>query len=370
MKIAIDSGPVSGGHSWRGIGAHTRELVNYVLKLKPKNLEIQAFDFATAKESQKNDFDLLHFTSFNPYFLSIPFKKNVNKIVLTIHDLIPLIYPKNYAAGVKGRIKFLINRILIKYNVDKIVTISETSKKDIVRFLGISPQKVEVVYLASREIFNRSNNKSLLEKVRSKYNLPKKFGLYVGDVNYNKNIPTMIKACKQLNLPLVICGKQALQIESRVNINEFNGPMDYLRYLFGKLHPEIAHYKELVKSSDGVLRIGFVPDQDLAAIYSLAAVYIQPSYYEGFGLPVLEAMSTGVPVVASKTQALVEIAKDAALYANPYSVSDFASKIKSVVNNETLRRELIKKGFAVSKYYSWEKSANNMLKTYTEVLGK
>ncbi len=363
MKVAIDSGPLSGGHSWRGIGAHTREMIEALKRLKAKGVEINSFDFNSRSE-QLNKYDVLHLTSFNPYFLAIPFRKPASKLVLTIHDLILLIYPKHYVAGIKGKIKFLINRYLINKNVDSIITISETSKKDICRFLEIEQSRVSVVYLAPRKIFKQVFNKQQLAEIKRKYNLPDKFVLYVGDVNYNKNILTLIKACKIVNVPLVVCGKQASEIETRVNINELSGPMDYIRYLFGRPHPEIKHYRELLKYNEDFVRLGFVPDEDLVAVYNLASVYSQPSFYEGFGLPVLEAMASGCPVVASKTQALVEIAGDAAIFANPSSQEDLAQKIDEVLENKTVRNNMVKKGLSVVKKYSWEKSARETLDVY------
>ena len=149
MKIAIDSGPTTGGHSWRGIGVNTRELISGLLKFKDKTFAVDSFDFAGEDKSGLKGYDIVHLTSFNPYFVSIPFNKSGYKLVLTIHDLIPLIYPKNYASGLRGKIRFLINKFLINQNVDAIVTISETSKKDIVRFLGVPPRLVHVIYLGN-----------------------------------------------------------------------------------------------------------------------------------------------------------------------------------------------------------------------------
>lgn len=370
MKIAIDSGPTKGGHSWRGIGVNTRELINGLLKFKDKTWTIDAFDFAGEDKSVLKKYDIVHLTSFNPYFVSIPFTKSDYKLVLTIHDLIPLIYPKNYASGLRGKIRFLINKFLINQNVDAIVTISETSKKDIVRFLGVPPEKVYVVYLAPKEIFKPINNRKELDALKNKYRLPKSFVLYVGDVNYNKNVLKLIRACKILKMPMVICGKQAAEIESRININELNGPMDYFRYLFGMLHPEISHYKDLVRVASGVTRLGFVSDTDLVGVYNLATVYVQPSLYEGFGIPVLEAMASGVPVVASKTQALTEISNDSAVFVSPTSAEDIAQKISVVINDRALRGRLIKKGLETAHEYSWVKSAKGVLGVYQEVVGK
>jgi len=282
MKVGIHLGGVRGGHELRGIGVHTSELLKE-LKLKTKNSELKIEEY-----DQKEKYDLIHYTVFKPYIFSIPFCKPAKKVVLTIHDLIPLIYPKHYPGGIKGNLIFLIQKWLIRRNVDAIITISETSKKDICRFLGVDPSIVHVVYLAPKKVFTPTTDHRLLSTVQKKYSLPSSFALYVGDVNYNKNIPGLITMCEHSNIPLVIVGKQAKDIENQ-NLD----------------HSELRHLKGLDWSN--VIRLGFVPDDDLAAIYNLADVYIQPSLYEGFALPPLEAKACGTWVVATKIQAHVEI---------------------------------------------------------------
>lgn len=367
MKIAIDAGPLKNGHSVRGIGVHTRELLmaleNERRKQKSKNIKIEAVDFS--KRDLKK-YDILHYQFFNPFFLTIP-KEKVTKTVVTIHDLIPIIYPDHYPPGVKGQWRFLLQKIFLK-NVDVIITISETSKKDICRFLGVKPNKVHVVHLAQRKIFKPITDNGLLELVKKKYNLPDEFVLYVGDINYNKNIPTLVEACKLANVPLVICGKQALEIEDKgITIYSLKGPRDWVRYLFGRPHPEIAHYQEVldkVKSYKKIVRLGFVNDEDLVAIYNLASVYVQASFYEGFGLPILEAQASGCPVIASKNQAHIEIAGNSVLFADTNNPKSFAQKIRKVIGNRKVKEEVIKEGLRNSNKYSWQKTAKETLRIY------
>lgn len=271
LKVAFVPSVVTTGDSVRGIGAHTSELLKALQGYK----DIKIL-------SDKDGADVVHYTKFRPFFVDLPFRKPAKKVVLTIHDLIPLLYPDHYPSGIRGGINFLINKFLIKKNVDEIITISETSKKDICRFLWVDPKIVHVIYLAPREIFKKLKNPVYP-------NLPKKFALYTGDVNYNKNIPWLVDKAKELNLQLVIAGKQAREIE-KMDLN----------------HPELKHLKNIDWS--GIIRLGYVDDNDLVKIYNLATVYIQPSMYEGFGLPPLEALACGTPVIYNKKcQALVEI---------------------------------------------------------------
>lgn len=282
MHVGIHLGGLGGGNEVRGIGVHTSELLKE-LKLITENSKVKIEEYDPTKRC-----GVVHYTVFKPFTFSIPFQKPAKKVVLTIHDLIPLIYPKHYPGGIKGSLVFLIQKFLVKINVDAIITISETSKKDICRFLNIDPSKVHVIYLAPKKVFKNITDRKLLNSIKDKYHLPDLFALYVGEVNYNKNIPGLIIMCKHSNVPLVIVGKQAKDIE--------NQDLD---------HPELIHLKGLDWSN--VIRLGFVQDDDLAVIYNLADVYIQPSFYEGFSLPVLEARACGTWVIATKIQAHVEI---------------------------------------------------------------
>lgn len=297
MRVAIDTRPLVSGDKVRGIGFYTSGLIEALAKHK------------VLVDSEKAD--IIHLTKFNPLFISVPFVKPKNKkLVLTIYDLIPLIYPSHYPPGIRGKINFWINKFLIHKNVDAIITISETSKKDICRFLGVAPEKVFVTYLAPRKIFKRIAD-SVKRIVKDKYNLPNSFALYVGDVNYNKNIPGLIEMCRYAKIPLVMVGKQAAEIET-LDLG----------------HPELSHLAGV--SFKNVIRLGFVTDEDLVSLYNLADVYIQPSLYEGFALPVLEAKACGTWVITTRIQAHVEILES-------------------------------------GREYSWEKTAKDTLEVYAKV---
>jgi len=358
IKIAIDKGPLTSGHKVRGVGVYTREIIKALKKITKgkKNMKITPLDFSTQSSKLKaQNFDLIHYTYFHPYFLTMPLKTSLTegrptKTVVTIHDLILLIYPKQYPPGFKGRLRYLIQKRLVK-GVDGVIAPSETSKKDIVRFLGVPAEKIQVVYEAPKEIFRQINSDStMLHSIRLKYKLPEKFVLYVGDVNYNKNILGLAEGCKIAKIPLVILGKQAA--DETVDLS----------------HPENRDFSKFLKkfSKDrNVLRLGYVADHDLVYLYNLAAVYCQPSFYEGFGLPVLEAMACGLPVVASKTQALVEIAGNSAIFTDPHDSKDIAKKI-----NEAMRQsDLLKlRGARKVKEFSWERAAKETLEYYREVI--
>ncbi len=325
MKIVIDSGPLSSGHKVRGVGWYTGELI------KALDEKVEAVDFNNADLSKYN---IVHYPYFSLYQRTLPLRKPASKVVVTIHDLIPLIYPKHYPPGIKGSINFSLQKRALGY-VDAIITDSETSKKDIVRFLRVPPEKIHVVYLAARTIFKKLDSPRLNE-VKRKYGLPKEFVLYVGDINYNKNIPNLIKACEIAKMELVICGKQAMEIEN-LDLN----------------HPELSHLRSVISKLKKIKRLGFVPDEDLVAIYNLANVYCQPSLYEGFGLPAVEAVSCKTPLIAARTQALVEILQGAAIFIDPTSPEKMAASFVKRVTKPTLPRK-----------YSWSITASKTYDVY------
>lgn len=232
------------------------------------------------------------------------------------------------------------------------ITDSRNSKKDIIKYLGFPQEKILVVYLAPVNQFKKLKNGNEKLKVKQKYQLPEKFVLYVGDVNFHKNVLGLAKACQLVKIPLVIVGKQAAGKD------------------FDQTHSENQPLVQLIKQfgdDPRVLRLGFVSNQDLAAIYSLATVYCQPSFYEGFGLPVLEAMAFGTPVVAANVASLPEICGQAALMVDPYQPKKIALGINRILNEPKLCDRLKKDGLKQVKKFSWQKTAHETLEVYQKV---
>ncbi len=359
MNVYFSSGGNSNLDSKRGIGANTDELIAALLETK----KIKIVDSIISA-------DIVHFTKFRPYFIDLPFFKPKNqKWILTLHDMTELIYPKFYSSGIKGKIKFIINRYLINKNIDKIITITETSKKDICRFLNINPEKVVVSYLAPKSAIKRLNRGSWSSEIRKRFDLPNKFLMFDHGINYNKNLMALVKASKLLGMKLVVVGKDAINLEKLVeNYGQINGPQDLIRSLFKIPHPQNSHFKKLLEEINNadVARLGYVSDEDLNKLFNLATIYVQPSYYEGFGMPVVEAMCVGCPVICSKTQALVEVAGEACLYFDPNDPKELAQKIKMFLDSEKLRKEYIKKGFERVKKFSWKKAAQETLEVYAK----
>jgi glycosyltransferase involved in cell wall biosynthesis len=236
---------------------------------------------------------------------------------------------------------------------DAIITDSNCSKNDIIKYVGISKDKVSVVYLAAGEEFKVLEKGPWEKEISKKYNLPEKFVLYVGDVTWNKNLPRLIEAVQKEYLPLVMVGK-ALTEEGFDKDNPWNR--------------DLVKVHELISKDKKITRLGFISSEDLVKIYNLASVFIMPSLYEGFGLPILEAMSCGCPVVTTKEGSLEEVAGDAAYFVDGYSLESIREGIKKVFSNDKLRKELTAKGLGNVNKFSWEKTAKETLAVYLKAI--
>jgi len=347
MKIAIDIGPISekntSGHKVRGVGSYITSLKDGLARHDKNN----TYTFFSRRKDIPRDIDLVHYPYFEPFFLSLPLFKKA-KTVVTVHDLTPIIFPKDFPVGIKGFLKWQIQKRALR-NVDAIITDSNASKKDIVTLLGIPDEKVSVVYLAANNIFRKiAVSKEEKNKLLKKYNLPEKFGLYVGDATANKNLPRLIDAIIDSNVPLVMVGK-ALS-ETAPHTNPWNR--------------DLVIVQKKIKNNPLFFPIGFVSNEDLILLYNYATFLIMPSFYEGFGLPILEAMKCGCPVITTKKGSIPEVAGDSAFYVDAYNVANVSEGIRKVFDSENIRQELSKKGFVQASKFSWEEAAEGTIRVY------
>ncbi len=348
-KIAIDSLPLVSGHSSRGMGVYARRLIENIKLIGQSDFDVNEFNFIENKTKLQN-YDLIHYPYFDLFYRTLPFYKPT-KTVVTVADVTPLLFPKYYPPGFRGSFNFALQKKSLK-GADAVITISETSKADIVKYLSIAANKIFVTKLASNFSIHKVAKQNLLH-VQKEYDLPKRFVLYIGDVNWNKNLLRLIEAVKQSGEILVIVGKSATRTD------------------YDKAHIEnlpLRTLQENYSNDRQVRRLGFVEDDELNAIWQLATTYCMPSLYEGFGLSVVEAMEAGVPVLSSNTPALVETAGEAALYFDPEDVSDMSAKLVKITKDSTLRKSLISKGYDKAKTYSWRKCAKETLAVYKHVL--
>jgi glycosyltransferase involved in cell wall biosynthesis len=349
MKVAIDISPtIDKLHSVRGVGSYITNLKNHINEVTT-DLEIEFFTTDVPHA------DLIHYPYFDPFQRAVK-KVSGAKTIVTVHDLTPIVFKDYFPVGLRGNVNWQLNKFFLR-SVDAIITDSNSSKKDILRLTGVNEQKVHGVYLAADEKFHSFIDTELKTKnreLRTKYKLPERFVLYVGDVTWNKNLVRLVDAMKQINLTLVMVGKALVSTD------------------YDKNHPwnaDLAAVQKEIIDDARFIRLGFVTDEELVQLYNMAYVFVMPSIYEGFGLPVLEAMQSGCPVVTTKGGSLPEVAEDAAYYVDPYDVTSLANGIGEVFFTEKLRETYIKKGLKQAGKFSWKQTAEQTIKAYEHVLG-
>ncbi len=347
MKVAIDISPLESGHKVRGIGFYIEYLKRALTKYFPEN----DYFFFTKEKTFPTDIDLFHYPYFEPFFLTLPIIKKYKRVV-TVHDLTPLLYPQHFPAGIKGKIRWKIQKQSLRKS-DGLITDSCTSQRDIARILKIKKKQISVAYLAAVEEFRQLENGKWRQQIIDKFQIPEKFVLYVGDVTWNKNLPMLIEAIKEVNLTLVMVGK-ALTERNFDKTNPWNN--------------DLIKAQKMIEGDKRFIRLGFISTQDLLELYNAATVFVFPSIYEGFGLPILEAMQSGCPVVMAKVGALKEIGGDAAYYVNPFNINSIAQGIEKVFFTKKLQEKLSKKGIEQAKKFSWQKTAEQTIEAYKKVL--
>ena len=341
MKVIISLKKLNNISHTRGIGVYTRHLIAALQKAYP------ADDFVPTSHNTDLRGDLLHYPYFDPFFLSLKRAKKIPTIV-TVHDLIPLRFPRHFPSGLRGRLKWWLQRQALRH-VDHVITDSDSSKSDILKLVGLPPSRVSVIPLGPNQ--SEVVPAKLSQKLRAQYALPSRYLLYVGDLNWNKNLPGLIKAftaLKDKDLRLVLVGKV---FADKPNILEYH-----------QLERAIASSGK----AESILLLGYVPAHHLSLIYSCATLYVQPSWYEGFGLPVLEAMKYGCPVASSSRGSLREIGGEAVAYFDP--AKDMSEVISLLLRSPERLAELSQLGLARAKQFSWIKTARLTHQVYEKVL--
>lgn len=291
---------------------------------------------------RSNKVDLLH----APHYM-LPLVRPCPSVV-TIHDMIGLAWKENIASRL-GRVYF---RLMISAAVrlaDSIITDSMFSRDDIVRHLGVDPQKIKVIYPGIGPEFQRVTDKAQLETVRAKHRIEGEYIVYAGIYRPRKNHAALLHAFR----------------------NQFSNGRNANLVLVGPLQQgerELRRLADELGISKKVIFAGFVDDAELRALYSGARVYACPSLYEGFGFTVLEAMACGTPVVCSRETSLPEVAGDGAQYADARNAEEFGQALHDVFTDSGLRETLIEKGRKNLERFSWGNTARETLGVYQDVL--
>lgn len=293
--------------------------------------------------------DLLHSPDFIP-----PFYRRC-KSVITVHDLAFLRYPHLLTAA--SRSYYLQIGRAVK-SADAIIAVSMSTRNDLIELLGASEEKISVISEASDAIFRPIDDELFLDAVRERYKVPEKFILFSGTIEPRKNLPTLIKAFAK-------CWRQG---EDCVGADGHRLKL-VIAGAMGWLYEEVFASVAALGIEDLVIFTGPVTGQYLNGLYNLATVFVMPSLYEGFGLPVLEAMACGTPVIASNTSSLPEVVGDAGLIVDPLDVDGWARAISRVLGDRALRDDLCRRGLRRAAEFSWRKAAEETRAVYERVLG-
>jgi glycosyltransferase involved in cell wall biosynthesis len=354
MIIGFNITPLKTGHKTRGVGAYTRNLLEELKKRE--DIEVREFQDIKTVEGV----DAIYYPWFDLFFRTLVLRKNIPAVV-TVHDVMPLIYPKNYPLGLRGKINLFWQTRALR-SCQQIITVSKASKQDLIKLLKIKEDKITVIGEGVSSEFKLLPDAKLFS-VKRKYNLPDHFLLYVGDANFVKNLPFLIEGFKRIkedvdfkDLKLVLVGGVFLKKVDDIE------------------HPELVSLKQVFKLikdyslENDVYKPGQLAEGDLISFYNLATIYVQPSLYEGFGLPVLEAMSCGLPVVSSKAGSLMEVGGDAAVYFDPTNLQQFVTTLKEVLRDKSLQNKLSKMGLKRAQQFTWEKVTDEVIKIYGKAI--
>lgn len=353
MKVAFNTYPLQSAHKTRGVGYYTQNLLD---ELKKRN-DLEILEFTDI--SQVTKADVIHYPWFDLFFRTL--KLNRIPTVVTVHDTMPLIFTKEYPVGIKGKINFYFQKRNLK-KCKEIITVSNYSEKDITKYLKISKERITVIPEAASEAFRLLSYSEKLS-IKRKYKLPDQFLLYVGDANFVKNLPFLIDGFKIIKdkfplLKLILVGEVFLKNLSNID------------------HPELKSLKEVFQKidkynlSEDVLRPGHINLKDLVGFYNLATIYIQPSLYEGFGLPLLEAFACGVPVVVSNVSSLPEVGDDAVLYFDPNNINQFIGELIKLLQDRSLQKKFSKLSLERAKLFTWKGVADETIKVYKKAINK
>lgn len=367
MKIAFDGKRFFNNSS--GLGNYSRDLVRILATYFPENqyvlfnknqsekgkyiLEIPNVSFSeTSKgnlsrqfkmgiDAQKIDTDIFHGLSGE---LPLKWTDKPIKKVVTIHDLIFLRFPQYYSFFDR-KIHFWKFKKSAQ-QADLIIAISEQTKRDIIQFLKVSESKIRVVYQGCHQAFKENQSKEFLNSVKKKYDLPKRFILNVGTIEERKNLLNIVKAINGTDIPLVVIGKKT------------------------KYFKKVQKFLTKNKLEKQVYFLENVSMNELAAIYKLADIFVYPSLFEGFGIPVIEALFSKTPVITSNLSCLPEAGGENSVYINPDDFEDIKAKILFLWTNKSEGKRRAEKSLEFVQQFNDEEIAKNLHAVYQELMLK
>jgi len=298
--------------------------------------------------------DIVHdLFNFAPFLLSYGRYKKV----VTVHDIRSFLsrnmYPTGQRLGFYIRYKYILPLILAR--ADSIIAISNNTKQDLCRHLGVRANKIRVVYHGIDDSYKPIEDPVRLNKVKSDYKLNYPFILGISTWGCMDNVRSLIESFKLLRKNIV---------NDSLNLG------DMKLVFFGYFEPRTVSWVKEIGLGNDIVFLGYIPESDLAPLYSLATLFVYPSLYEGFGFPPLEAMACGTPTIVSDVSSLPEVVGDGALKVDPYDSVKLAKEIESILSNKEAARHLSLKGRERAAKFTWGETASETLKIYSDFLGK
>ncbi len=296
--------------------------------------------FALSNDLVKDKIDIYHGLSNE---LPLNINSHITPCVVSIHDLIFLRFPKLYPFIDKKIYDYKFKKACEKSS--KIIAVSNSTKNDIMEFYNIPDDKIEVHYQCCNQLFFESDNEKKIQDVRQNYGLPKQFALYVGTIEERKNLLTVLKALRQVkDLVLVVIGRET----------------NYIK--------RITEYINQYKLNTRIIFLGNVDNDELKNIYSLASVFIYPSIFEGFGIPVIEALLSKTPVITSNISSLPEAGGENSIQIDPYNADELAFQINRVLSDTELQQTMKIKGYEYAQQFHPKITSNKMINLYQSLL--
>jgi glycosyltransferase involved in cell wall biosynthesis len=285
--------------------------------------------------------DLLHSPHYTmPLFCPVP-------TVVTFHDMTYFIYPEKHTLAKRYFFPWMMRRS--SRRADKIIADSESTRQDAIRFVKVPPDKITTVHLGYNEIFRQITDQEMLQEIEQQYHLPDRFVFYAGAFEPRKNVPLLLNAFEQIaskhaDLHLVVTGGT------------------------GWNNQETLAQIDRMQSKDRIIRLGHIPHADLPAIFNLAEVFVYPSLYEGFGLPPLEGLACGTPVITTNISSMPEVVGNAGILVPPDEEAALVQAMTDVLTDDDLRQRLSAAGPVRAANFTWRHTAEKTLKIYEQVL--
>lgn len=375
MKVSIELQPCLKNKS--GIGVYTYELTKRLENFKDIKFQGNIFNFFNRNNIEqdipdltltKNICSLFPYSIYRRIWRFMPIKYNVlfrndadiyqffnfivptnisGKVITTIHDLTYILHPETMDKKNRERLKKdMVNTVK---RADYILTISENSKSDIIKYLNIPDYKITVIYPGVDDIYKQVLDEKHIEKIKRKYNIIGRYLLYLGTLEPRKNIETIIKSYNDFikssdeDIKLVLAGKKGWLYDSIFNL--------------------VSEYG----LENDVIFTDYVDDSDKPALYQGAEIFLFPSLYEGFGIPVAEAMASRTPVITSNSSSLPEVAGDSAIMTEPLDYIKISESIKKILTDSNIRQNMIENGIRQVERFNWDDSAEKLRKIYIDL---